>query len=101
MDDAMRAISSNAGSGSVSRISYCRRVLSRSVSSCCTVAELESIGILCILTLRIINYPGAGRMRTENTPRIQQGGRAFAWGMSDTDWVHPNLRAALLYVGTR
>src|ERR1700691_957020 len=46
---AMRAISSKAGSGSVSRMSYCSRDLSRSVSSCCTVVELESIGVLCIL----------------------------------------------------
>jgi hypothetical protein len=28
-------------------------------------------------------------------------GHAFAWGMSDTDWVHPNLRVVLLYVGRR
>jgi len=24
----------------------------------------------------------------------------FAWGMSDTDWVHPNLSVVLLYVGS-
>jgi hypothetical protein len=38
-------------------------------------------------------------MRTENTPGIQQGGHAVAWGMSDTDWVHPNLIVVFLYVG--
>ncbi len=69
IEAAIRAISSNAGSGSVSRISYCKRVLSRSVSSCCTVAELESIGIPCILMLRIINYPGAGRMQKRKALR--------------------------------
>jgi len=37
-------------------------------------------------------------MRTENTSGHHIVGHAFAWGMIDTDWVHPNLRVVLLYV---
>src|ERR1700678_1000644 len=52
IEAAMRAISSKAGSGSVSRMSYCSRDLSRSVSSCCAVVELVSIGTFCILEIQ-------------------------------------------------
>src|ERR1700753_3077939 len=67
IEAAIRAISSNAGYGSVSSISYCSRVLSRSVSSCCTLVELESISGLCILNAQICDYPpGAGGKQEAN-----------------------------------
>src|ERR1700685_2079309 len=89
IEAAMRAISSKAGSGSVSRISYCSRHLSRSVSSCCTVVELESIGSQFPYASDLLVNLGAGRMRTEIIPHALHGGNnAIVLGGTTKDWVH-------------
>src|SRR5271168_3027239 len=81
IEAAMRAISSKAGSGSVSRMSYSSRDFSRSVSSCCTVVELVIIGISASLAIN------AQRANQKVRGQYQQGGIViFALGVSDKDW---------------
>src|SRR5271163_2690918 len=91
MDAAMRAISSKAGSGSVSRMSYSSRDFSRSVSSCCTVVELVIIGISASLAIN------AQRANRNVRGKYQQRGIVFSLGGKRKHWVHPTLRSLLLY----
>jgi hypothetical protein len=72
-------------------MSYCSRDLRRSVSSCCTVVELESIGVLCILLITDLRsmithndpnqpLPGVDGMRTAKKFATSNGGYAIAFG---------------------